>query len=173
MAAGTGRAGAQLPTPVDNVVDNDYVVSMLPTFTARGVLPPGEHAASWNDVTQCFGGNSCRDRLLNGLRKAASNLRDAGVRSLWLDGSFVTGKPEPNDWDGVWDTMGADLAKVDPVLIDRYDMATGRYRQKAKYGGELLIGIEGSSGKPFHEFFQQDTNGDVKGIVLLDLGTLP
>lgn len=152
---------------------NDYVVSMLPPFTERSLLPPGQHIATWDEVTQRFGGNTRRDRLLNGLREAAANLRDAGVRSLWLDGSFVTGKPEPNDWDGVWDTTGADLAKVDPVLIDRYDMATGRYRQKAKYGGELLIGIEGSSGKPFHEFFQQDKNGDVKGIVLLDLRTLP
>jgi hypothetical protein len=151
---------------------NDYVVHMLPPFTERGVLPLGEHKASWNDVTDRFGGNTRRDRLLNGLRAAAANLRDAGVHSIWLDGSFVTSKPEPNDWDGVWDTMGADLAKVDLLLIDRYDMANGRYRQKVKHGGELLIGIEGSSGKPFHEFFQQDKNG-MKGIVLLDLRTLP
>jgi hypothetical protein len=59
------------------------------------------------------------------------------------------------------------------VLVDPDDLVTGRYRQKAKYGGELLVGVETATGMPFQLFFQLDMNGDPKGIVRLDLRTLP
>jgi len=159
--------------PLDKGEHNDYVVFMLPPFTATGSLPPGVHNASWDEFEKRFGGSPRREVLLQGLLEAATNLRAAGVRVLWLGGSFVTDKEEPNDWDGVWDPSNADLTKVDPVFIDQADLAAGRYRQKTKYGGELLVGIETATGMPFQLFFQLDKNGDPKGIVRLDLRTLP
>jgi hypothetical protein len=91
---------------------------------------------------------------------------------MWIGGSFVTSKEEPNDWDGVWDPTSADLAMIDPLLMDPVDLANGRFRQKAKYGGELFAGVETGSYLPFQLFFQLDLDGDSKGIVLLDLRTL-
>ncbi|NUP01461.1 MAG: hypothetical protein HOW59_26415 [Nonomuraea sp.] len=85
----------------------------------------------------------------------------------------MTTKEDPTDWDGAWDATHADFAKVDPVFLDRYDLMTGRHRQKAKYGGELLVGVETGSGKTFQQFFQSSIDGDPKGIVLLDLRTIP
>jgi hypothetical protein len=146
---------------------------MLPSFTTAGSLPPGVHRASWDEVADRFGGSARRQVLLQGLLAAAANLRAAGARVIWLGGSFVTDKEEPNDWDGVWDPSNADLTKIDPVLVDPDDLATGRYRQKAKYGGELLVGVETATGMSFQLFFQLDKNGDPKGIVRLDLRTLP
>ncbi len=151
-----------------------YVVSMLPAFTSKGLLPPGLHRATWDELCSRFGGARRRERLLQGLLRVAMNLRDAGAVNLWLDGSFVTNKPNPNDFDGVWDPSRVDLRKVDPVLIDQDDLRNGRLRQKAKYHGELMVSsIERRSGLPFEQFFQQTPEGDVKGIVLLDLRTLP
>jgi hypothetical protein len=139
---------------------------MLPPFTAAGLLPPGTHCASWEELASRFGGAPRRDRLLQGLFGAATNLRDAGALALWLDGSFVTSKPDPGDFDGVWDWSGADLDKVDPILTDLIDLRSGRFKQKAKYGGELLIEL-GSSSR-LKQFFQRTRDGDVKRIVLLD-----
>ncbi len=152
---------------------NYYVVFMLPAFTETGVLPAGVHVVSWDELVQRFGCSARRQELLRGLQQAAANLRGAGARVLWLGGSFVTDKEHPDDWDGVWDPAGCDLAKIDPVLLDPADLAAGRYRQKAKYRGELLVGFEASSGMAFQAYFRQDKNGDPKGIVRLDLRTLP
>jgi len=152
---------------------NDYVVSMLPPFTEGGVLPPGQHVATWEEVSARFGSTRRRRRLLDGLLRATTSLRAGGAIWVWLDGSFVTAKPDPEDFDGVWDPSMVDLDKVDPLLIDPDDMQNGRLKQKAKYGGELLAGIEGGSGLPFQQFFQQGPDGEVKGIVRLDLRTLP
>ena len=91
---------------------------------------------------------------------------------MWVGGSFVTDKEEPGDWDGVWDPADANLTMIDPLLLDLDDLENGRFRQKAKYGGELLVHVEAGSCLPFQLFFQGDLNGDSKGIVLLDLRTL-
>jgi hypothetical protein len=147
-------------------------VSVLPDFTDAGLLPPGLHLASWNEVGVRFGGTAQRRWLLEGLLAAAQHLRAAGAVRLWLDGSFVTTKPEPADWDGAWDTSRVDLSLVDPVLLDRADILNGRLRQKAKYRGELFPMFDGDRGSS-SLFFQETRDGDVKGIVLLDLGTLP
>jgi hypothetical protein len=146
---------------------------VIPPFTDTGLLPEGLHRATWNEVVERFGCTRRRKRLLAGLREAAANLRDAGARYLWLDGSFTTAKPDPGDFDCAWDAEGVDLSKVDPVLKDLVDLRTGRFRQKARYGGEFLVGREASTGMPFQLYFQQDQDGHTKGVILLDLRTLP
>lgn len=148
-------------------------MSVLPEFAPEGVLPPGVHNASWDEVVGRFGSTPRRQRLLDGLCRAGQNLREAGVKVIWLGGSFVTAKPNPNDFDGVWDPSHAKIGDVDPILVDAQDLRKGRYRQKAKYGGELFVGIEMGSGLAFQRFLQEDQNGNTKGIVRLDLRTLP
>jgi hypothetical protein len=152
---------------------NDIVGFVLPPFTESGLLPPGLHRATWLEVVDRFGCTPRRRQLLRGLQRAAANLRDAGVSRLWLDGSFVTAKPDPDDFDGAWDYTGIDLRQVDPVFVDLADMNSGRHRQKAKYGGELLLGKEARTGLWWQQFFQLDQDGGTKGIVLLDLRTVP
>jgi hypothetical protein len=164
------RSACRLDTPQHNV----YVVCRAPPFTTAGLPPPGIHHATWEEVCNRFGGTRRRRELLRGLQLVATNLRDAGAWALWLDGSFVTSKPAPGDYDGVWElNQIVDLDKLDPVLLDEDDLANGRLRQKLKYRGELLTGTEGRSGLYFKEFFQITLDGEAKGIVLLDLRTLP
>ncbi|HEV3079165.1 MAG TPA: hypothetical protein VGY66_05275 [Gemmataceae bacterium] len=93
----------------------------------------------------------------------------AGCRRAYIDGSFVTRKQRPGDYDGCWETTGVDLRKLDPVLLT-FDQ--GRAAQKAKYGGEFFPArfTEGGSGTTFLEFFQTDKEtGAPKGIVILQL----
>ncbi len=54
---------------------------------------------------------------------------------MYLDGSFVSGKGDPADFDGCWDLDGVDLELLDAVLKTFDD---GRRAQKEKYGGELF-----------------------------------
>ena len=145
---------------------------MIPPFDEDlGYLPPGIHWATWDELSECCGTNSRRRELLAGLRAAAENLRDAGCRTLYLDGSFASTRDIPGDYDGCWDPMGVDPDLLDPVLLD---FRPGRIAQKIKFGGELFISseIEGASGLVFEEFFQTDKEGNVKGIIAIDLRKL-
>ncbi len=143
---------------------------MIPQFDAEGLLPPGVHRADWVEVIDRLGDNPWRQRLIAGLKAALENLKGAGCRTVYIDGSFVTGKYLPNDYDACWEEDGVDPAALDPVLLT-FD--PGRATQKAKYMGELFPAsvIAGAEGLSFLGFFQTDKEtGRPKGIVAIDLG---
>ena len=136
-----------------------------------GYLPPSIHDARWCDVVDHFGGNSRRERLLVALLTAFRNLAAAGSRELLLDGSFVTAKALPGDYDATWETAGVNLNRLDPVLLD---LAHPRAAMKAKYLGDLFpASVQAAPGVLFRDFFLTDRNGVEKGVVLIDLGSLP
>lgn len=140
---------------------------MIPALLDSKVLPDGEHPATWQEVVSAFGEGERRRTLLRGLLLACSALGAAGCQQLWLDGSFVTGKAVPGDYDACWDPAGVDPDRLDPVLLDW--STSGRLLMKAKYLGDLFIaGVETKSGLPFVDFFRKDRDGAPKGIVVID-----
>lgn len=140
---------------------------MIPDFVANGSLPPGVHAATWEEFEARFGTNHRRRRLLAGLRRALENLASAGCRRVFVDGSFVTDCEYPNDYDACWDADGVDPKMLDPVFLD---IQAPRAAQKAKYGGDLLPAAgPWGNGFSFLDFFQRDRAGERKGIILIRL----
>ena len=143
---------------------------MIPDFEPDGNLPPGIHWATWDEISHRFGATPWRRRLLTGLRSAVENLRLAGCRTVYLDGSFVSAKSEPGDFDACWEEHGVNVVMLDPVLKT---FSGGRAAQKAKFGGEFFpaSAVADTDGDAFLEFFQTDKHtGARKGIVALDLG---
>ncbi|GGC42378.1 hypothetical protein GCM10011386_38220 [Parapedobacter defluvii] len=145
---------------------------MIPDFTHGSgliwpVLPPGIWDASILDIERRFAINERRIYLFDGLKAALQNLFEAGSPQVFLDGSYVTEKPLPNDYELCWDTDNVDPNILDPVFLT---FEHGRKEQKEKYFGEFFptLMIEGNSGKPFLDFFQIDKiSGMRKGIVRL------
>ena len=142
---------------------------MLPAFDPEtGRLPEGEHEADWSEVVERFGWNPRRRQLLDGLAEAIDLLAAAGCRRIWLNGSFVTAKEEPADFDGCWDTDGVNVDRLDPVLVD---LSNGRAAQKARFSGELFPNVvEAGSGLVFAEFFQGERDTGRKGVVVMRIG---
>jgi hypothetical protein len=138
------------------------------TFTSDGLLPAGVHVVDWPEFAAFFGHNDRRRRLLTGLRDVAVMLAAAGCSKIWVDGSFVTDRDEPGDYDACWDWQGVDPASLDPLILNYTPV--GRLAMKAKYLGDLFIAhaMEGKSNLPFLAFFQQSRDGKTKGIVQLD-----
>lgn len=151
---------------------NNIVVRMIPAFGSSGTLPPGIYEVNWLDFQSRFGWNSLRRHLLGGLERALVDLHRAGCRRVYVDGSFVTAKELPADFDACWDSAGVDPRLLDPTLRT-FD--PGRGIQKAKYFGELFrAGSPATaSGLPYLQFFQEDRSGQPKGIVALDLRSWP
>jgi len=91
---------------------------MIPEWLENCDLPPGIHIAQWADVEGRLAFNPRRQRLLDGLREACDLPRRAGCRLVYLDGSFVTIKPHPGDFDACWDIQGVNEEGLDPVFWD-------------------------------------------------------
>lgn len=129
--------------------------------------------ASLKDVAAAFATNSWRRELFDGLVLACSKLRAAGCPTVYLDGSYVTGKPRPGDFDACWDPAGVDPAKLDPVFR-RFE--NGRAAQKAAFKGEFFPSsmICADVGQTFVDFFQMDRfTGNQKGIISIPLSADP
>ena len=95
-------------------------------------------------------------------------LRLAGCGTIYLDGSFVTAKAEPGDFDACWNIEGIHAELIAPIF---FDFSDGRAAQKEQFGGEFFPAQlpEGGTGKNWLDFFQQDREGRPKGIVIIDL----
>jgi hypothetical protein len=146
---------------------------MLPTFDARGNLPPGIHEASWATVVARFGGSPERRLLLVQLRAALDALAVSGCRRAWLDGSFVCdverrlGRP-PGDVDVGWDLAEVGLRRLAALAPALHPLRGSREDRRRRFGGDyvavaapLAVGVLAS--------FQRDREGRPKGLVLLHL----
>ena len=156
----------------DNQFTQRYRCLVIPDFDDDGYLPPGIHPATFDEISQRLGWNGRRRGLLEGLTRGCDAIWLAGGGSVWVDGSFVTEKPLPGDFDACWDHRLAALATLDPIL---QDFTNDRARQKAKYGGEFFPNIrEGQTSLLFVEFFQlRKDGGGRKGIIQINPGGLP
>ena len=73
--------------------------------------------------------------------------------------------------NGAWEPVGVDPLRIDPVLLD---FSRGRAAMKLKYGGELFpASARAAAGVCYRDFFQRDRNGVPKGVLQIDLGSLP
>lgn len=145
---------------------------MIPPFDpSTGYLPPGIYDATWGEFVARYGINPYRSRLLDGLLAALRNLRAAGCVVALIDGSFITTKRFPGDYDGTWDPTGVNATLIDPILLT-FD--NKRAAMKAKYLGELFPAtLLAAPGVVFADFFQKDRDGVAKGLVRIDLKDLP
>lgn len=137
-------------------------------FREDGMLFPGKYRMTGPAFRKQFGRGPRRAELMAGLGGAILALRRAGCRTLYVNGSFVTDNPRPNDYDACWDEAGMDYDLLDPVLLDASD---SRAAQKFKFRGELFPAheIANDRGLMYIDFFQLDRFDQPKGIIELDL----
>ena len=144
---------------------------MIPEFDRSGLLPEGIHWTDMLTIQKRYGFNDLRLRLFGGLQRGFIALRDAGCRVAYVNGSFITSKEFPGDYDVCWDARGVDITLLDPVFLD---FTNGRAAQKAKFLGEFFLAdSRAESSAPFRrflDFFQTDkATGNKKGILGIKL----
>jgi len=145
---------------------------MIPEWLESGDLPSGVHFAGWKEIEMRLAFNPRRWMLLIGFRDACALLRRAGCRLVYLDGSYVTTKRLPGDFDACWDIQGVNEDGLDPVF---WDFTQGRAAQKQRFGGEFFPAQlpEGATGRAFVDFFQVNkVTGEPKGVIALRLRPL-
>jgi hypothetical protein len=143
---------------------------MIPEFDEHGNLPPGVYWAEWEEFKERFGTNATRRRMIDGLELAIAQLKAAGSRTIYINGSFVTSKAKPGDFDACWEPGDVDydyLRKNAPKLLNNLD----RSAQKSKYKGEIFRSDQpvGNYGLTSLYFFLRDRELNPKGIIAIDL----
>ena len=144
---------------------------MIPNFQSNGTLPIGIHWSTIEEIKEklCF--SAKRIQLVEGLERAIIILKNAGCKTIYIDGSFSTSKEIPGDIDVCWESMNVDidfLYLIEPVF---FDFSFKRKAQKDKFGCEFFTSdsIAELPDKTFINFFQQDRDGNPKGIIALKI----
>lgn len=144
---------------------------MIPNFQPNGTLPLGIHWSTIEEIRDklCF--SKKRFFLFSGLERAILSLKNAGCQTIYLDGSFSTSKENPGDIDVCWELVNVDLDVlliIEPVF---FDFSFKREAQKSKFGCEFFPSnsIAAPPNKTYLDFFQQDKDGNPKGIIGLKI----
>ncbi|HEV3321922.1 MAG TPA: hypothetical protein VG147_06985 [Solirubrobacteraceae bacterium] len=114
-----------------------------------------------------------RRDLLDGLLDALRSLKTAGCSTAYLDGSFVTAKADPADFDACREAAGVAPIRLDSEL---QEFSNDRAAQKARYGGEIFPAqwLAHQDGTTFLDYFQYDNVTErPKSIIAINLAGLP
>jgi len=142
----------------------------IPEFREDGWLPAGHHAAGWEEIVARFGGRpgSRRERLTAKLSQLREVLCAAGVPgTILLDGSYISEKPEPGDFDILF--VGPANIQVrkdaEPDLASLLDASTAEER-----GYSLFFIPEDSPARGMlSTLWDLSKEGVAKGVVELTL----
>ncbi|HCC56929.1 MAG TPA: hypothetical protein DEQ47_06625 [Solibacterales bacterium] len=150
---------------------------MIPSFDPEtGALPPGDHRATLNEIAKQLGFSPRRRWLIGGLRKAVSAFRDAGIREIFIDGSFCSEKPDPGDIDGYWVEPDREVYdRLEPYWLD-FELIRApharqlKWRMWADYGLEFFIHptMRASADMGFPDFFRHDREGRPRGVIKIE-----
>lgn len=107
---------------------------MIPDFDNNGNLPPGIHTATIKEVAARFATNSHRGKLFNLLLEVLMILQRCNCPEVHLNGSYITTKEEPEDYDLCFESTGIEPT---PELYDF--LAQKEEARKKRYGGDIFV----------------------------------
>jgi hypothetical protein len=145
---------------------------MALSYQENGLLVEGIHELSLDEFTAEYGYNEYRMSLISGLMMALDELKSAGCKIVYVDGSFVTKKENPGDFDACWEHEGVNLKKLKEEHPLFFEFKNGRSAQKIHYKGELMPARAKAKLDPvtyYFDFFQKDEEDYKKGIIRLTL----
>jgi hypothetical protein len=146
----------------------------IPQFNEAGLLPPGVHDCTLDEVRVRLGvfqTSDRRPRLFAALQQLVDEIRSAGTfRAMLINGSFVTSKPAPNDIDLILVLPAAHNFRAD-LSPNEYNLVSARAIRR-RFGFDALVVLEGKEDYTAAlELFQQvrDDPGTKKGLLRLNL----
>jgi hypothetical protein len=149
------------------LLNSKLLSALIPALGKSGLLPPGMHYATWNELIKMFGVNRHRLKLLDGLKKGLNILIEYGCKEFCINGSFVTVKPLPADIDVCYDNTPMNWKKFIQDHPEFIDINNGASTQKQKYYSEFYAYNAFEDAALIR--FQFDRDGSAKGIVKLTL----
>jgi hypothetical protein len=147
------------------------LLRMIPEFTEQGCLPPGIHRVTLDEFKErfvVFQRSDRRLRIFERLERLFDQAASSGiVKRIIIAGSFVTAKPEPNDFDCI---VVLDSTIVgNPLRPFEYNLVSRKMARRI-FGGDVVPALEDSHAlQQYLEFFQTSRNGRRVGIVEMQL----
>ncbi len=76
--------------------------------------------------------------MIDGLKKAMEQLKEAGCSTIYIDGSFVTNKQNPGDFNACWEDNAVNVSYLKSIAPTLYNFTLMRAEQKVRYRGNFF-----------------------------------
>ena len=133
----------------------------IPALNEDGFLPPGVHDCTLDEVRSRFGVFQSTDRrpkLFATLLAFVAEARASGiVVALVINGSFTSGKPDPNDIDLVL-VLRTEHHYVADLPPSQYNVISKR-RVRRRHGIDVLLARQGTEEEEDAVGFYQQVRG--------------
>lgn len=172
MLTHLGRAVEENPQEIQREMKrirgmNDSVREVAPDTDVLFVK--GIHDRTFEEVERMFNTNDRRKKIFEGFTNWARELKEAGCETIYVDGSFITKKPNPGDFDACWEAFATKNLPSNSMLLDASDEAN-EWR-KIKFGGDIFP-RHGNYGDRVEKWQYNCRTDEHKGIIRIDLRTL-
>src|SRR4051812_16918569 len=118
----------------------------IPDFTPEGLLPPGLHECTLDELRARFGffqSSDRRPRQFEQLERFLAEARQSGLaEAVIVDGSFVTAADEPNDVDLIL-VLRTDHDFSSALRPFEYNVVSRR-QAKRRHGLDMLVAADAS-----------------------------
>ncbi len=141
---------------------------MIHKFNSEGTLKE-DHVCDWEQLQEIWGYNSRRKQLLLKIKPHLYTLKNAGVTNIKIGGSFASNKAVPEDIDAVFNLKEVDEEWCDdvvPLLDDDFKEKCGT----EFFGGDTLTKL---NNEPHEKFFRRGRDGEKRGLIIVNLDSLP
>lgn len=145
---------------------------MIPEFQQNGFLEEGIYETSFSEMEEKLGFSRKRRKLLSAMKTLITYCKYLQCDVLYIDGSFVSTKISPADYDACWDTTATDK---EPIMnaVEQSSLNSDSESQKEEFGGEIypaFVKAPLNHGMTILEYFQTIKDGEgKKGIIKLKL----
>lgn len=126
----------------------------IPPLELSGLLPPGVHDCTIEEIRSAFVEHQSQRRsgLFAGMQRFLTLIKQIGCfEAAYIDGSFVTDKPEPFDVDVVLELPPPSPAHVILLQINRVFDSEFVFRE---FGVHVWAYVRGLPQNDFRAFFQ-------------------
>lgn len=142
----------------------------------KPLLAPGLHDIKVeeldNHFLSSFAGSNTRPKLIAGLKKYVEALKQVGATfEIWIDGSFATEKPDPNDIDMVIFGSAIELNKLPQPKRDVLQRLIDRASVRLTLGCDVLFCVaeDQNMRSYWRGWYGFDRNETPKGIARLEV----
>lgn len=131
------------------------------------IFKPGIYEFTIEKAEAQFASTPHRRRLFESFKELAKDLKEAGCKRIFLDGSFITRKDKPGDFDACWEPFELVNRPKDAFLID--ESVEGWKARKAKYLGDIFPRHADKYGDRVEKWQFDERTERQKGIIFIDL----
>lgn len=126
---------------------------MIPNFDKDGYLPEGVHTATLEEVIERFLFSKKRETLIIGLKRLIDFCLSKKINILFLNGSFISRKLNPTDYDVCYTTNHPDKN----TILKEVESSFRHGDLEEKFGCQIFYAysIADSKNNCFIDFFQQ------------------